>query len=63
MMIHAVTNDLLSDIKIEDIKEFEKELYSYMDNNHQELIKNILAGKDFTNELTDAINEFKRKFK
>ena len=62
MIIHAVTNDLLADIKLEDVKRFENELYSYMNDNHKELINTILSGGDFQGDLTKAINEFKRKF-
>lgn len=62
MIIHAVTNDLLADIPVNNIQRFEKELYEFMDNNHPEIGKKILESGDFTQELTNAINEFKRKF-
>ena len=42
MIIHAVTNDLLSDIPVNNIARFEN--------------------GDFTQELTNAIKEFKKKF-
>ncbi|MFI3209967.1 MAG: F0F1 ATP synthase subunit alpha [Peptostreptococcaceae bacterium] len=62
MIIHAVANNLLSEIKLEDIKRFESELAEYMSNFHQDLINLMLSGGDFQKDLTNAINEFKRKF-
>ena len=62
MIIHAVANNLLDEIDVEDIKRFEKELYDFMDAQHPQIGKKILEGEDFIEELTDAINEFKTKF-
>jgi F-type H+-transporting ATPase subunit alpha len=62
MMIHAVTNDLLADIPVNNIARFEKELYEYVDANYPQIGKKILENGDFAQELTNAINEFKKKF-
>ncbi len=62
MIIFAVTNDLLADIPVNNIKRFEKELYEFMDMNYPEIGKKILASGDFAQELTNAIKEFKKKF-
>lgn len=62
MIIHAVTNDLLSDIPVNNIQRFEKELYQFIDVNYPEIGKKILEAGDFAQELTNAINEFKKKF-
>lgn len=63
IIIFAVINDLLADIEIEKIKEFELNLYDYIDNNYPELLQKILKAEDFNEELTKAIEEFKVKFK
>lgn len=63
IIIFAVINDLLADIEIEKIKEFELNLYEYIDNNYPELLQKILKAEDFNEELTKAIEEFKVKFK
>ncbi|MGL5348831.1 MAG: F0F1 ATP synthase subunit alpha [Peptostreptococcaceae bacterium] len=62
MIIHAVTNDLLADIPVNNIARFEKELYEFVNMNYPEIGKKILEAGDFTQELTNAINEFKKKF-
>ena len=62
MIIHAVTNDLLADIPVDNIQRFEKELYEFIDNNYPEIGKKILESGDFAQELTNAINKFKKKF-
>ena len=62
MIIFAVINDFLEDIAIENIKRFEAELYDFVDNNYPEISGKILAGEDFSSDLTNAINEFKKKF-
>ena len=62
MMIHAVTNDLLADIPVNNIQRFEKDMYEFINTNYPEIGKKILVSGDFTKELTNAINEFKKKF-
>jgi len=62
MIIHAVTNDLLSDIPVNNIARFETELFQFININYPEIGKKILENGDFTQELTNAIKEFKKKF-
>lgn len=62
MIIYAVINNFLEDIEINDIARFESELYRFVNDNYPEISVQILAGEDFASKLTDAINEFKRKF-
>ncbi|RDY23567.1 F0F1 ATP synthase subunit alpha [Romboutsia maritimum] len=62
MIIFAVINDFLEDIAIKDIKRFEAELYDFVDSSYPEISGKILAGEDFSSDLTNAINEFKKKF-
>ncbi|MDR1774256.1 MAG: F0F1 ATP synthase subunit alpha [Clostridioides sp.] len=62
MIIFAVTNDFLDDIALDDIAEFETELYKFVDDNYPELEKVILDGGDFQAKLSEAISDFKGKF-
>ena len=62
MIIFAVINNFLEDIPVNSIARFEKELYNFVDNNHPEISSKILAGQDFSSDLTNAINQFKKKF-
>ena len=62
IIIHAVTNDLLSDIPVNNIARFENELFQFININYPQIGKKILENGDFTQELNSAINEFKKKF-
>lgn len=63
VIIFAVIHDLLADIEVEEIKEFEQGLYEYVDSVHPEILQKILKAEDFNEDLTQAIEEFKVKFK
>ncbi|WP_092921399.1 F0F1 ATP synthase subunit alpha [Romboutsia hominis] len=60
--IFAVVNNLLADIPVNNIKRFEAELIEFIDANYPQIGEKILANGDFTQELTNAINDFKKKF-
>jgi F-type H+/Na+-transporting ATPase subunit alpha len=62
IMVFAVTNNLLADIPVDNIKRFEAELLEFIDANYPQIGEKILANEDFTQELTSAINDFKKKF-
>ena len=62
MIIYAVVNDLLSDIPVNNISRFETELFQYININYPEIGNKILENDEFTQELTSAIKEFKKKF-
>lgn len=65
-ILYAAVNDFLSDIKVSDIKKFEKEFLEYMDTHYREVEKTIITGKTLTDEvktmLEKAIVEFKKIF-
>ncbi|WP_028828866.1 F0F1 ATP synthase subunit alpha [Proteocatella sphenisci] len=67
MIMYAVNNDYLKDIAKADIREFELELYSYMDEVRPEIAKSILETKELTKEneekLKEAILDCIKKFK
>lgn len=62
VMVFAVTNNLLADIPVNNIKRFESELLEFIDANYPQIGEKILANEDFAQELTNAINDFKKKF-
>lgn len=62
VMIFAVVNNLLEDIPVNNIRRFETELLEFIDANYPQIGEKILANGDFTQELTNAINDFKKKF-
>ena len=60
-------NNFLSDIKVSNIKRFEKEFLEYMDTHYREIGENqFLQKKTLTDEikskLEEAIDEFKKIF-
>lgn len=63
VIIFAVINDLLHDIEVSDIREFEQGLYGYIDTAYPEILDKILKAEDFDSILTQAIEEYKVKFK
>ena len=65
-IIYAVTNNLLKDIKVEDISAFEAGLFEYLTSVKSEVLEPIRLTGNLTNEETDALKEailaFKDKF-
>lgn len=65
-IVYAAVNNFLSDIKVSDIRKFEKEFLEYMDTHHRELLKSIVDGKVLTDEIKEelevSITEFKKIF-
>ncbi|MBP1890631.1 F-type H+-transporting ATPase subunit alpha [Clostridium moniliforme] len=66
MILYAAVNDYLSDIKVEDIRKFEKDFLEYMDTQYREVGKEIVEKKVLTDELKASlekgITEFKKIF-
>ena len=62
IIIHAVSNNYLSDIPVSNVGRFEEELYEFIDNNYPQIAVKIMDGSDFIDELNVAIDEFKKKF-
>ena len=66
VILYAIVKDFLSDIKVMDVRKFEKELLEYMDTHHRELLKKIVDVKSLTDEikteLENSIVEFKKLF-
>lgn len=66
MILYAVVNNFLSDVKISDIKRFERELLEFVDTHYRDLEKAIIAEKTLSDDikikLEEAIVEFKKVF-
>ena len=64
MIIFAATHHYLADVPVEEIKDFEKEFYDFMDTHHPAIGKEIKnTGKleaDTEEKLKAAIEEFKK---
>lgn len=66
IIIYAVINNFLKDIKVSDVSEFEKDLCEYIDSSYPDIISSIKETKDLTEETENALNEaltvFVKKF-
>ncbi len=66
VIIYAVVNNYLKDIDVDDITEFEKDLFVYMDESYPDILKSIIDTKDLTKEneeaLKEALEAFVKKF-
>ncbi|MCM1523969.1 MAG: F0F1 ATP synthase subunit alpha [Ruminococcus sp.] len=66
IIIYAVTNNYLRDIPIEKVRDYEKELFEYMADNHSDIINSIKSTKELTKDneaaLKTALEEFTGKF-
>jgi F-type H+-transporting ATPase subunit alpha len=66
MIIFAGTNGYLDDLRVEDVRRFEAELYKFLDNSKPDLLKGIREKRELTDEIkkqvTDALKEFKERF-
>lgn len=66
MILYAAVNNYLADIKVSEVKKFEKEFLDYMDTHNRNLGKRIVEEKELTDlikeELNKAIEEFKKIF-
>lgn len=64
MIIYAASNNLLDDVPVESVKEFERQFFSYMDDHYPEIKREIHETGDFSAEseelLKKGIEEFKK---
>ncbi len=65
-IIFAATTGLLDDLAVEDCRAFEIELYKYLDNSRPAILQAIREKKalddQIRKDLTEAINEMKKRF-
>ncbi|MFZ0426619.1 MAG: F0F1 ATP synthase subunit alpha [Acidobacteriota bacterium] len=67
LIIYAGTNGFLDDLELEDIRDFESGLFSFIETTRSEMIREIAEKKQLSDEirrqLDEALNEFKEQFK
>jgi F-type H+-transporting ATPase subunit alpha len=65
-IIYAVTNGYLDDVKVPEIRQWERDLLKYLEASHPEVLKDIKTKRvlddDITNRLKAAITAFKPLF-
>lgn len=66
-LIFCATHGFLDDLPVNSLAKFEPEFYDYMDNNHADLLHQIIEEKKMTDEISDklkkAISQFVANFK
>ena len=66
IIIYAVTKDYLKDIAVENVAEFEKGLFDFVETQRPEILAAINETKDLSKEteeaIVTAIKDFKAKF-
>ena len=66
VIIYAVVNNYLKNIRVEDIAEFEKDLFVYIDETHPDIFSSIRETGELTKEneqaIKDVLAEYSQKF-
>ncbi|MCI5969668.1 MAG: F0F1 ATP synthase subunit alpha, partial [Oscillospiraceae bacterium] len=66
VIIYAVINDLLKDIEIKDIKDFQDTLFAYVENKYPSIIESISKTGDLTDDtaaqIVNAVAECKKTY-
>jgi len=66
LIIFALTRGYLDDIEVKTVKNFERELISYIHNLKKEIVRELSSSKDISEELekliSEAIENFKKSF-
>lgn len=64
VILYALTRGFLDDIPVEDIRRFENELYSWIDQNKPDAVEHIKTTRELPadEELTQLLNDFKKTF-
>ena len=62
LIIFAGTNGFLNQLPVSDCRRYERELYSYMDTRHADVMKQLAEKGDIKGELTDKLKESLTEF-
>ncbi|MDN6626458.1 MAG: F0F1 ATP synthase subunit alpha [Pisciglobus halotolerans] len=64
MIFYALVNGFLDSVPVKDLKQYEKDLYLFLDNQHSDILQEIVDTKDLPDaeKLKDLLNEFADKF-
>jgi F0F1-type ATP synthase alpha subunit len=57
-----VVNNYLRDIKVKDVKEYEKELYFELTSYHQDILSAISQGESLKDTLKEKLDQALQKF-
>ncbi|MDP9265550.1 MAG: F0F1 ATP synthase subunit alpha, partial [Chloroflexota bacterium] len=63
VIIFTATNGYLDDVPVSKVKEFEHDLYRFIDGQHQDLGERILSEGKFTKEIEQAVRAMLDEFK
>ncbi len=63
VIIYAVVNDFLADIKVSEIADFESGLFEFMKNHHNEILAEIKQTGDLSKELSEKLKEAIEEYK
>ena len=63
LIIFAGTNGYLDDLRVEDVRRFEAELYKFLDDSKSDLLKTIREKRELTDEIKKQVNETLKEFK
>ncbi len=55
VIIYAVTNGYLKEIPVASVQDYQEKLFAYMQEEHSEILQNILDTKDLTKENESAL--------
>jgi F-type H+-transporting ATPase subunit alpha len=62
VIIFAATNGYLDEIPVSDSRRYEKEVYSFLESRHPEVLKGIAEKKDIKGELTERLRAVLAEF-
>ena len=66
LVIYAVTNNFAKDVKVEDMKDFEKGLVEFADRKYPSVVSKLKTAKDFSDgldaQIAKLIGEYKEQF-
>ena len=63
IVIYAGTQGLIDDVRVEDVKEFEKNLIEWMRQNRSGLLDDLKAKAELTQEIDQSLKAAIREFK
>ena len=62
VIIYAVVNNYLKSIPVENIREYERDLFTYLDEAHPDILASIRDTKELTKENEEALKEVLKDF-
>jgi F-type H+-transporting ATPase subunit alpha len=63
VILFALANGHLDDIKVEEVGKFETDLHSFMESNHPEILNQIDSDKSISDESETKLNNTMKEFK